>query len=317
MPRAVPVAFASLALCSPPADGQQSPTKADRFSLYNLCAPVSLVVDPLPKDAATIGLAKSQLEALAESRLRAADLYSDDALTILRVGASRYAIELQYMKPVIDVASNEAETIRTFSRTAAVRDGTAAGVMLEVSKLLDLFLVEYERVNESACGEVEPVPQRVGTDTPPRVGTLEGSGVDPAEPLRSNHAPKASAPQGGDTIRWGRMWPVPEDGETVHRISGEVTSPRLRYKVEPEYSEQARDKKVQGTVMLAVEVWEDGRAHNIRVLRSVGFGLDEKAIEAVQKWRFYPGHKHGKPVKVAAQIQVSFKLYVDPNLRSR
>lgn len=97
-------------------------------------------------------------------------------------------------------------------------------------------------------------------------------------------------------------------GGGVFRIGGGVSSPRLLYKVEPEYSEEARKAKYQGTVMLAVEVWEDGLAHNIRVLRSLGLGLDEKAVEAVKQWKFSPGKKDGKPVKVAAQIQVSFRL---------
>ena len=320
--RPVSVALAFLVLCLRSAGGQQSPSSADRFSLYNLCAPVRLVVDPLPEDAVEIGLATSQLEALAESRLRAADLYSDNALTILSVGASRFAIELQYKKPVIDVASNESKTIRTFSRTAVVRDGTAAGLMLEVSKLLDLFLVEYERVNGPACGDGDQTTQRSGSDTPapveasgpPRVATLKSPGGDTVEPPPYRN-PESSRAKGSDGIRWGRMWPVPDDENTVHRISDEVTSPRLLSKVEPEYSDEARDKNVEGTVGLAIEVWEDGRANNIRVVRSVGFGLDEKAIESVKKWRFIPGLKDGKPVKVAAQIHVSFKLIADPERR--
>ncbi len=64
--------------------------------------------------------------------------------------------------------------------------------------------------------------------------------------------------------------------------------------------------------MLAVEVWEDGNAHNIRVLRGLGKGLDEKAVEAVEQWRFSPGKKDGRPVKVAARIDVSFRLVDRP-----
>lgn len=308
MPCTAPIAIASLVLWGLPAEGQQSPSKADRFSLYNHCAPLGLAVDPLSEDTAATGLAKSHLEALAESRLRAADLFSDDALTILRVGASRYAIEMQYMKPVIDVASNESETIRTFSRTAAVRDGTAAGAMLEVSKLLDLFLVEYARVNESVCGEAAPVPQRTGTPPPPLVGSPDAPGGEPAESPPSDRNPEASPPQGGNGIRSDRMWPVPEDKETVHRVGGEVSSPRLRIKFEPGYTQDARDNKVEGTVMLAAEVREDGRAHNIRVLESIGYGLDEKAVEAVEKWTFDPGRQDGKPVRVLVEIQISFRL---------
>ena len=96
-------------------------------------------------------------------------------------------------------------------------------------------------------------------------------------------------------------------GGGVFRIGGDVSAPRLTYKVEPEYSEEARKAKYQGTVVLAIQVWEDGRAHNIRVIRSLGLGLDEKAIQAVQEWRFVPGKKDGVPVKVHANVEVSFR----------
>ena len=96
--------------------------------------------------------------------------------------------------------------------------------------------------------------------------------------------------------------------EDIYRIGNAVSSPRLLVKVEPDYSEPAKHLKIQGTVLLGIEVWEDGRAHNIHVLRGLGYGLDESAIEAVQQWKFNPGRKHGKPVRVAARVAVSFKL---------
>ena len=97
-------------------------------------------------------------------------------------------------------------------------------------------------------------------------------------------------------------------GGGVFRVGGGVTAPALVYKVEPEYSEEARKAKYQGTVVLYVEVDTNGKARNLRVLRSLGLGLDEKAIEAVQKWRFRPGQKNGQPVVVAATIEVNFRL---------
>ncbi len=97
-------------------------------------------------------------------------------------------------------------------------------------------------------------------------------------------------------------------GGGVFRVGGGVSAPRLTRKVEPEYSEEARKAKYSGVVVLAVEVWPDGKAHNVRVVRSLGLGLDEKAIEAVQAWEFVPGRKDGAPVKVAAQIEVNFRL---------
>jgi TonB family protein len=97
-------------------------------------------------------------------------------------------------------------------------------------------------------------------------------------------------------------------GGGVFRVGGGVTAPALLFKVEPEYSEEARKAKYQGTVVLYVEVDPSGRPRNLRVVRSLGLGLDEKAIEAVQKWRFKPGVKDGKSVTVAATIEVNFRL---------
>ena len=97
-------------------------------------------------------------------------------------------------------------------------------------------------------------------------------------------------------------------GGGVFRVGGGVTAPSLLYKVEPEYSEEARKAKYQGTVLLYVEVDPSGHATNIQVARSLGLGLDEKAIEAVKKWKFAPGKKDGRPVTVAATIEVNFRL---------
>jgi TonB family protein len=79
-------------------------------------------------------------------------------------------------------------------------------------------------------------------------------------------------------------------------------------KPEPEYSEEARKAKWQGAVLLQLVVDENGVPQEIRVVKSLGLGLDQKAIEAVQKWRFKPGLKDGKPVPVSANIEVNFRL---------
>jgi periplasmic protein TonB len=97
-------------------------------------------------------------------------------------------------------------------------------------------------------------------------------------------------------------------GGGVFRAGGGVTRPQVLKQVEPEYSEEARKAKYQGTVILSIEVDQDGHAQNIQVRRSLGLGLDEKAIEAVRKWLFIPGKKDGKPVRVAATIEVNFRL---------
>jgi periplasmic protein TonB len=97
-------------------------------------------------------------------------------------------------------------------------------------------------------------------------------------------------------------------GGGAYRIGGGVSAPAVLAKVEPEYSEEARKAKFQGTVMLYIEVDENGKPKNLRVVRPLGLGLDEKAIEAVSKWKFRPGFKDGKPVTVAATVEVNFRL---------
>jgi periplasmic protein TonB len=97
-------------------------------------------------------------------------------------------------------------------------------------------------------------------------------------------------------------------GGGVYRVGGGVTAPVVLTKKDPEYSEEARKAKYQGTVLLAIEVSPSGTASNIKVVRSLGLGLDEKAIEAVKQWKFKPGYKDGKPVTVAATIEVNFRL---------
>jgi protein TonB len=97
-------------------------------------------------------------------------------------------------------------------------------------------------------------------------------------------------------------------GGGAYRVGGGVSAPSVLFKVEPEYSEEARKAKFQGTVVLAIVVDPTGKARDIRVIRPLGLGLDEKAIEAVMKWRFKPGFKDGAAVPVQATVEVNFRL---------
>jgi len=97
-------------------------------------------------------------------------------------------------------------------------------------------------------------------------------------------------------------------GGGAYKIGGGVSAPVPVFRPEPEYSEEARKAKWQGAVLLEIVVDENGVPQGIKVIRSLGLGLDQKAIEAVQKWRFKPGLKDGKPVPVSAAIEVNFRL---------
>jgi TonB family protein len=88
-----------------------------------------------------------------------------------------------------------------------------------------------------------------------------------------------------------------------------ATPPRAISMPSAEFSESGRGKEFNGVCTLSVNVEPDGRTSHIRVLRSVGKDLDEKAIKAVKAWKFKPATLDGKPVTVQIAVQVSFHLY--------
>jgi len=98
-------------------------------------------------------------------------------------------------------------------------------------------------------------------------------------------------------------------GGGVFRVGGGVSAPKVTYQPDPEYSEEARKAKYQGVCVLSLIVGPDGKPRDVKVARSLGLGLDEKAIEAVNQWKFEPAQKDGKPVAVAINVEVTFRLY--------
>ena len=88
-----------------------------------------------------------------------------------------------------------------------------------------------------------------------------------------------------------------------------VTAPVVLNAPDPDYSEEARRKKIEGTVLLWILVGEDGRVHDAQITRSLGSGLDQEAIKAVRRWTFKPATKNGAPVETKMNVQVSFHLY--------
>src|SRR6202789_2771370 len=96
-------------------------------------------------------------------------------------------------------------------------------------------------------------------------------------------------------------------GGGAYRVGGGVSAPKVLYDPDPEYSEEARKAKYQGTVVLWLVVAPDGKPQDIKVQRSLGMGLDEKAIEAVRQWRFEPAKKDGQPVPVRINVEVNFR----------
>jgi len=128
-------------------------------------------------------------------------------------------------------------------------------------------------------------------------------------PVAANPAPApANAPSATKSAPPPAVAATPQPSPKVYSVGGGVSAPTVISKVDPDYTEEARAAKFQGEVVLYTEIGPDGLARNFKVVRPLGLGLDEKAIEAVKKWKFKPGYLNGQPVTVGAQIQVGFRL---------
>jgi periplasmic protein TonB len=100
----------------------------------------------------------------------------------------------------------------------------------------------------------------------------------------------------------------PGDGGGIFTAGIGISAPVPVYTPDPEFSEEARKAHYGGTVWLAIIIDAEGHARDIQVVKSLGMGLDEKAMEAVSKWKFRPAMKNGRPVAVRATVQANFRL---------
>ena len=101
--------------------------------------------------------------------------------------------------------------------------------------------------------------------------------------------------------------PVGEGG--LYRIGNGVSPPQVTHPVNPQYTDEARSAKFQGMCIVAVIVDENGMPQNVHVVRPLGKGLDEKAVEAVKQYRFKPAMYQGHPVPVQVNIEVNFRIF--------
>jgi TonB family protein len=98
-------------------------------------------------------------------------------------------------------------------------------------------------------------------------------------------------------------------GGGVMQMGGGVSAPQLLYSPDPEFSDEARRAKYQGICLVGLIVDAQGNPQQIKIVRPLGMGLDEKAIEAVKQYKFKPAMYKGKPVAVAINIEVNFRIY--------
>ena len=105
--------------------------------------------------------------------------------------------------------------------------------------------------------------------------------------------------------------PAPQGKGVVYtfKSGAGMSPPRADYQNDPEYSDEARKAKYQGTIVLSLVVDSSGAPRDVQIVTPLGLGLDEQAVKAVNSWRFRPGAKDGEPVSVAINVEVSFHLF--------
>ncbi len=136
-----------------------------------------------------------------------------------------------------------------------------------------------------------PGPPSNGPGTGGGIGTGEGTGIG------SGSGGGLGPGSGGGT------------GGGAFSVGGNVSAPIPIYKPEPPYSEEARKAKYQGTVVLWIVVDAQGNVNDARVVKPLGLGLDEKAVDTVRTWKFKPALRGGTPVPVRVMVEVSFRLF--------
>ncbi len=156
-----------------------------------------------------------------------------------------------------------------------------------------VHLAENKMLNlgTSAPTVMPAAPPSNGTGSGGGIGAGSGGGVG------VGHGPGVGAGSGGGM------------GGGVYKVGGGISAPQALSAPDPDYTEEARKAKRQGTCVLGLIVDAAGRPRDIKVIRGLGLGLDEKALDAVRQWRFQPALKDGKPVDVQISVEVEFHLY--------
>ena len=137
---------------------------------------------------------------------------------------------------------------------------------------------------------------------------LKGNPPARLEYRAGHYADKSFSSDSDNNIRAHFTVADAADGVAQTNFAATTRPPAVIFKQDPEYSEQARKAKYSGTVALLVDVSPSGQVTGVTVIRSLGMGLDEKAVEAITHWKFRPGIKDGKPVATQLQVNLNFRL---------
>jgi len=165
--------------------------------------------------------------------------------------------------------------------------------------------------NVSGGGGGAVPSQSENTPPAPKPNVRNGGGsAVPSQPENTLPAPRPNVGNGGGSVSSA---PAPCASGKIERLGGPVHPPFLISKVDPKYTREARQAGLNGTVLLSFVVNTDGWAEDFRVVKGIGMGLDEQAIEAVKQWRFAPARKTcgeaSVPVKTQVRMEVNFRWF--------
>ncbi len=156
------------------------------------------------------------------------------------------------------------------------------------------------RTNNAVCNVLEPGDFTVDAGNPAKTVITAHSGR-----LEVSDGTKKTVLLSGESVTVEAQQEHPGG---LFKVGGGVTAPQLVHPLEPEYTPEAREANLEGTVVLYTVITAEGEVRDLRVIRPLGLGLDEKAMESVRQWKFRPGKKGDTPVAVAASIEVTFRL---------
>lgn len=218
-----------------------------------------------------------------------------------------------------DLGKNEGEMQQLFAKfageegeafTRSVNDAPEGGerglewsLVHSAKKPVDVFYAEWKAAAGSSAAKADPIGYFVllngefRWDSTIKIIPIQRIAVTDFSQLPNNNPTETAAPTTGGSAS---AFEPGKDG---------VGYPSCAYCPVPSYTQEARDAKFQGTVVLLAVIGTDGRATDIQITKKVGYGMDEAAVAAVQNWRFRPANgPDGKPVATLTPIEVAFRL---------
>ncbi len=199
--------------------------------------------------------------------------------------------------PLIDELKRREDRLSTLMRAESLRDDD----IMAQAELVAVARAELEKANASMMLSIR---KALSSKQWTRLGEIQDLRNTSSALILHRDADANSSGASDSTIE-----SMPS-GEKIFSMNDGINPPKILYQPNPSYTQEARDAKVEGLVVLEVIFRKDGKVDSLKVLKALGYGLDESAIRTIaEEWRFQPGTLNGKAVDVKAQIEVSFRLY--------